>query len=576
METSSNISFLAKRIVPGYYVENGSKVVPLLELFIDFISLKDQPYYVITNISTARDVDQIADEFLNYLKDEIIVDFPPTLSTDLRKFLKSIIMLYRSKGSEASFQYFFRCLYNSFVKITYPRDRLLKPSDGIYVNDFFIIIEERNLPQYFQYNSCIGMKIEGETSKAFGYIKDSAMVYIPEVGRTFSAFQVNNPSGVFTPGEYIKLFYEFENINVQYDFQIRFVKEGTGVFENNQGCLSDSQIVLQDSYYFQNFSYVLTTNIPFNYYRDIFKKLLHPAGMKVFGEYELYEPGMNIHEYPEMLLLWHKLIVKYFLGEFVLDEYWKWNRLMFGLIDGARSCTILEDVYAIPQNKLHMGDGLVIDYAMQSNKDGLIFFTPEGKYIPYTYIDWHRDRFITKPNYEGTEKNYHTIDIEPRNFVFDGILTESGALAPENPEDYVSEDCWVFDGDTGEKLYDFEIQYDNAMYRWRINPKRYLNHHLYIYAPFSKDHFLRKSVYVKSPFQEELIGNVTKWNFAVFENRLLNTDFTYNPQEGTLNFLNSLHHNLEIYLVITETNVTRVISDGVTFTRDGDRSLHIL
>jgi len=46
----------------------------------------------------------------------------------------------------------------------------------------------------------------------------------------------------------------------------------------------DSNRVLQDSDFFQEFSYVIKSGISFNLWEDIVKKLLHPAGTKLFGE----------------------------------------------------------------------------------------------------------------------------------------------------------------------------------------------------------------------------------------------------------------------------------------------------
>jgi hypothetical protein len=56
-----------------------------------------------------------------------------------------------------------------------------------------------------------------------------------------------------------------------------------GYFLNNDG-KSSSNKVLQDNYYYQNFSYVLKSEISFNKYKEFVKRLVHPAGFIFFGQ----------------------------------------------------------------------------------------------------------------------------------------------------------------------------------------------------------------------------------------------------------------------------------------------------
>jgi len=55
-----------------------------------------------------------------------------------------------------------------------------------------------------------------------------------------------------------------------------------GQFLTTDGLLNDR--IIQDSYFFQDFSYVLRTGTQFNQYSKVLKELLHPAGTEFFGE----------------------------------------------------------------------------------------------------------------------------------------------------------------------------------------------------------------------------------------------------------------------------------------------------
>ena len=59
-----------------------------------------------------------------------------------------------------------------------------------------------------------------------------------------------------------------------------------GYYESNDGFLSDD-IYIQDQDYFQSFSYVLKIDERFDLYKKAVLDILHPAGMKLFGELAL-------------------------------------------------------------------------------------------------------------------------------------------------------------------------------------------------------------------------------------------------------------------------------------------------
>jgi hypothetical protein len=59
-----------------------------------------------------------------------------------------------------------------------------------------------------------------------------------------------------------------------------------GYFETNSGFLSDS-IFIQDSFYYQKFSYVLRIDERLSKYKSAVKTMVHPAGMKLFGEFDI-------------------------------------------------------------------------------------------------------------------------------------------------------------------------------------------------------------------------------------------------------------------------------------------------
>jgi hypothetical protein len=59
-----------------------------------------------------------------------------------------------------------------------------------------------------------------------------------------------------------------------------------GYFSTNDGFLNDS-VKIQDSYYYQAYSYVLRIDEQLENYKNVVKTILHPSGMAMFAEYNI-------------------------------------------------------------------------------------------------------------------------------------------------------------------------------------------------------------------------------------------------------------------------------------------------
>lgn len=59
-----------------------------------------------------------------------------------------------------------------------------------------------------------------------------------------------------------------------------------GFYKTTDGFLSDINAI-QDSNYYQDYSYVIKSRRKLNEYKNFVKNILHPAGMKMFGEYQI-------------------------------------------------------------------------------------------------------------------------------------------------------------------------------------------------------------------------------------------------------------------------------------------------
>jgi hypothetical protein len=75
--------------------------------------------------------------------------------------------------------------------------------------------------------------------------------------------------------------------NAQLTARLGALAEYDGYFTGTTGLLS-AQGRLQDNYYYQDFSYVIKTDVDVATYRDKILDLVHPAGLSMFGEVSMY------------------------------------------------------------------------------------------------------------------------------------------------------------------------------------------------------------------------------------------------------------------------------------------------
>ena len=102
--------------------------------------------YHAMNIENYRDIDQSPPEFIRYFKQELIPYFPENSALSTEKILKSAREFYSKKGSPESVKWLFKVLFEEDIEITYPKEQILKTSDGKWIKPraFRITVSETN------------------------------------------------------------------------------------------------------------------------------------------------------------------------------------------------------------------------------------------------------------------------------------------------------------------------------------------------------------------------------------------------------------------------------------------------
>lgn len=123
------ISSLIQSQFPEFVREDYQTFISFLQVYYEYLEHNN-----IVDFESLRDVDNTLDSFIKYFKDEFSKNFPNTL-VDNRFLLQHIKDFYLAKGSEASYKFLFKILFNKNVGINYPSKQMLRASDGRWNQD---------------------------------------------------------------------------------------------------------------------------------------------------------------------------------------------------------------------------------------------------------------------------------------------------------------------------------------------------------------------------------------------------------------------------------------------------------
>jgi hypothetical protein len=118
------LSSLVASQLPEFVREDNQTFVAFLEAYYEYLQNIDG-----NDLKTIGDIDTTLDSFIKYFKNEVAINFPKPV-IDERFLLQHMKDHYLAKGSEASFKFLFRVLFDKDVTIEYPSRQMLRASDG--------------------------------------------------------------------------------------------------------------------------------------------------------------------------------------------------------------------------------------------------------------------------------------------------------------------------------------------------------------------------------------------------------------------------------------------------------------
>lgn len=196
-------SKLVERQLPEFVRDEYPIFVTFLQKYYEWLETNNQVNYELDALKNSIDLDKADNDYLNLIKRDLMPYFPENILADKRLFLKLITTFYKSNGTPDSVKFLFRALYNENIDIYYPKDDILKASDGKWVLPLALRIDTSD-------NNIFNIektKITGRISKATAIVEKVIESVDRQLGIKYIELYVSNIQRLFETGETIDATY---------------------------------------------------------------------------------------------------------------------------------------------------------------------------------------------------------------------------------------------------------------------------------------------------------------------------------------------------------------------------------
>ena len=184
------------RSIPAFVNDYFPQFNVFLAAYYEWMEQTLQPHEIIQHLREYRDIDRTIDDFIKYFRHEVMVDIPTDIAADKRLVAKHIKSFYLNKGNEASYRFLFRILFNEDIDFYYPKNDILRASDGKWYQTVSIKILAAGIDST---NFFFTSTITGNTSHASALVQ--SVNTVEERGVALYELILNTIYGEFVAGE---------------------------------------------------------------------------------------------------------------------------------------------------------------------------------------------------------------------------------------------------------------------------------------------------------------------------------------------------------------------------------------
>jgi hypothetical protein len=283
MITDNKLSLQVEDQIPDFVGEYYPLFVTFMTSYFQWLDQGGNPQNVIQSLQLNRDIDSTNSSLVTKFMNQYMSEFPQEPAADKSLLVKHFRRFYERKGTTSSFEFFFRAFFDDEVAVNRPADILFSTSDGEwYIETYLRVAALSGDPMDLLHTTIVGSST-GATAAVdqVHFVNEGSGDYYNVT------LQPGSLIGTFSSSETIRGYLWNHTTHVSSLITMTAaspVITRPGRWLDNKSQISSDQI-LQDSFYYHRYSYVIKSRINRNlWYRSILNHI-HPAGTRFFSEH---------------------------------------------------------------------------------------------------------------------------------------------------------------------------------------------------------------------------------------------------------------------------------------------------
>lgn len=196
-------STVVERQLPSFVRDEHPTFVLFIKKYYEWLETNNQVHAEINELRNSFDIDTSSSFYIDKLKQDLMPYFPQEIVANKKLFLKLVTNFYKASGTPDSIKFLFRALYNENIDIYYPKEDILKASDGKWVLPLALRIDT-NDNNIFNIENTL---LTGQTSKATALVEKVIRSVDRQLGITYIEVYVSNVERLFATGETVTATY---------------------------------------------------------------------------------------------------------------------------------------------------------------------------------------------------------------------------------------------------------------------------------------------------------------------------------------------------------------------------------
>lgn len=215
------ISPIISQRKPEFLKTNYEKFSQFIDHFYLFLEEQGNPLEVLENFYERCDSNNNEEEYVDKILSDCGFFIQKPLSISKKELILHLRDFYLSRGSEASFKFLYRILYDSDIRIDYPRKQMLIPSQANYSGKLFVFTtafskDTLKFQSILTQANSYDLFLKGVSSGVECAVESLSLIY--GVNQTYLKIQIDAAYRQFQKGEGIEIISQTTNEKIIENF----------------------------------------------------------------------------------------------------------------------------------------------------------------------------------------------------------------------------------------------------------------------------------------------------------------------------------------------------------------------